>query len=555
MSPTYLAPFANHLWQSTLVAGVAGLIILALRSNQARVRHWVWLAASCKFLIPLSVLVALGDHIQWWAAPAITPSNLSAVTYEVTQPFTAPPVSSPLLAAVPRAAISFPEVLWGVWACGFLGITCAWWVRWRRIEAAVRAGSPVHLEIPIKVMSSPTLLEPGVFGVFRPVLLLPECIFARLTPTQLNAVIAHELCHVRHRDNLVAAIHMLVETVFWFHPLVWWIGKRMVEERERACDEEVLRRSTEPLVYAEGILNVCKLYVESPLVCVAGVTGSNLKKRITEIMAHRIAHNRNCGKRILLAAVAVGAAAGPVAIGFLHAPVGRAQSQATVASAKFEVASIKPTDPTFDGRLVEMPPDDSRVTIRGMTLKGLIQIAYNPGFGLLHPSLVTGGPKWYDHNRYDIFAKSEGHRIPSHEERKQMLKALLEERFKLTFHRESKRTTVLALTAGKNGPRMKEGTPDSSGAPSTLLKGRSMTGRNASMAELAAILQPMMPLVDPTHADFPVLDRTGLTGRFDFNLAWAPDETEAGEFGGTPPNSNLPDLFTAIQEQLGLNWD
>ena len=58
---------------------------------------------------------------------------------------------------------------------------------------------------------------------------------------QLEAVIAHELCHVRHRDNLIAAIHMFVETVFWFHPLVWWIGKRMVEERERACDEEVLR--------------------------------------------------------------------------------------------------------------------------------------------------------------------------------------------------------------------------------------------------------------------------------------------------------------------------
>jgi bla regulator protein blaR1 len=84
--------------------------------------------------------------------------------------------------------------------------------------------------------------------------LLPEGIFDRLTPTQLEAVIAHELCHVRHRDNLIAAIHMFVETAFWFHPLVWWIGKRMVEERERACDEEVLRLGSEPRVYAEGIL-------------------------------------------------------------------------------------------------------------------------------------------------------------------------------------------------------------------------------------------------------------------------------------------------------------
>ena len=85
----------------------------------------------------------------------------------------------------------------------------------------------------------------------------------------MEAVIAHEVCHVRHRDNLIAAIHMLVETVFWFHPLVWWIGKRMVDDRERACDEEVLRLGSEPRVYAEGILSVCKLDAESPLACVS----------------------------------------------------------------------------------------------------------------------------------------------------------------------------------------------------------------------------------------------------------------------------------------------
>src|SRR5438552_651971 len=83
-----------------------------------------------------------------------------------------------------------------------------------------------------------------------------------LRPPQLEAVLAHELCHVRRRDNLVASIHMIVEAIFWFHPLVWWIGAKLVEERERACDEEVLRLGSEPRVYAEGIVNVCKLYRE-----------------------------------------------------------------------------------------------------------------------------------------------------------------------------------------------------------------------------------------------------------------------------------------------------
>jgi hypothetical protein len=179
MNPAYLAPFANHLWQSTLFAGVAGSLTLALRDNRARVRHGVWLAASCKFLIPLSVLIALGGDIRWRTTPKITPSNLSVVMGEVSQPFTAPVVSSPLLSTAPPASSPLPAVLWGIWACGFLGISFGWWIRWRRVRAAVRAASLVHLELPVKAMSSPALLEPGVFGVVRPVLLLPEGIFDR----------------------------------------------------------------------------------------------------------------------------------------------------------------------------------------------------------------------------------------------------------------------------------------------------------------------------------------------------------------------------------------
>ena len=69
----------------------------------------------------------------------------------------------------------------------------------------------------------------------KPVLLLPEGITDRLTPAQLEAVLAHQLCHVRRRDNLTGAIHMVVEAAFWFHPLVWWIGSRLVDEAEQAA--------------------------------------------------------------------------------------------------------------------------------------------------------------------------------------------------------------------------------------------------------------------------------------------------------------------------------
>jgi bla regulator protein blaR1 len=81
-----------------------------------------------------------------------------------------------------------------------------------------------------------------------------------LTSEQLKAIFDHELCHVECRDNLTALLHMLVEAIFWFHPLVWWVGARLVDERERACDEAVLQAGNAPEVYAEGILEVCKLY-------------------------------------------------------------------------------------------------------------------------------------------------------------------------------------------------------------------------------------------------------------------------------------------------------
>ena len=87
----------------------------------------------------------------------------------------------------------------------------------------------------------------------------------RLTPPQLKAIMAHELCHIRRRYHVATAIHMGVETLFWFHPLVWWLGARLMEERERAGDEEVLLAGSEPQVYAEGILKICGLYLESPL--------------------------------------------------------------------------------------------------------------------------------------------------------------------------------------------------------------------------------------------------------------------------------------------------
>jgi regulation of enolase protein 1 (concanavalin A-like superfamily) len=111
------------------------------------------------------------------------------------------------------------------------------------------------------------------------------------------------VCHARRRDNLALAIQMAVEAAFWFYPLVWWMGARLIEEQERACDEDVLRLGCKPQVYAESILRVCQFYLELPPVCVAGVTGSNLKRRMERIMNHRVPKQLGLGKKILIGGV------------------------------------------------------------------------------------------------------------------------------------------------------------------------------------------------------------------------------------------------------------
>jgi len=335
--PDYMLPFANHLWQSTLFVIAVWAIVLMLRRNRAAVRHRLWLAASVKFLVPFSLLAGIGSHFQWQTQP-VTPSHpVSVIVETMSQPFSVSiPSVVPTNTSAARQASRFPAVLIGVWLCGVAASLLWWFIRWRQVRRAVRLAVPSNLDGPLRVMYGPARFEPGVFGIFRPVLLLPEYIAHRFTPAQLQAVLAHELCHARRRDNLAMAIHMSVEALFWFHPLVWFIEARLIEEQERACDEEVLRLGSDPEVYAESILKICEYYLTSPLICVAGITGSNLKKRIEDIMKNRVPLQLSLGRALLLSAAAISALAGPVIIGIGNVKMAGAQSQPavrTVASA------------------------------------------------------------------------------------------------------------------------------------------------------------------------------------------------------------------------------
>src|SRR6185437_15001715 len=214
--------------------------------------------------------------------------------------------------------------------------------RWRRISVGIRNSAPLRegrevkalrrleqaggVQRKIEIFLSRASLEPGILGIVRPVLVWPQGISDRLEDSHLEAILAHEVWHVRRNDNLAAAIHMIVEAIFWFHPLVWWLGARLVKERERACGEGVLELGGERRAYAEGILKVCEFCLTSPLDCMAGVAGGDLKKRMVSIMTEQTLQRVDFGRKLLLGTAGLAVIAGPIVLGTLHAAPTRAES-------------------------------------------------------------------------------------------------------------------------------------------------------------------------------------------------------------------------------------
>ena len=143
----------------------------------------------------------------------------------------------------------------------------------REAEALERVSRMMACPVRIQLLRCDASIEPGVLGVFQPKLFWPNRLSDRLSDAELESLLAHEVCHVCRRDNLTALIHVVVETLFWFHPAVWWVGSRLVTERERACDEEVLQMGTDNRSYAEGILKVCSFGFRSSVAFVAGIAG------------------------------------------------------------------------------------------------------------------------------------------------------------------------------------------------------------------------------------------------------------------------------------------
>jgi TonB family protein len=339
LSQWFWPAFANHIWQTTLLAGLAGLAVVWLKRAPARARYAVWLMVFAKLLLPSTALLFVAQFWGGKLARLLTKTELPTasltIIFENTQSlgeFAAPFVTVEFAAhATHTSHNELYCLLTAVWLLGIGFLLVGWLYQRRRFvqtlqigwsitagrefESLQRLRKRLSCTREVGLVLAPNFAEPGVGGIWRPIIVLPTGMAERLTDAELDAVLLHELLHVRHWDNLLATVQMLVCCLCWFHPLVWWLDRRLLAEREWVCDEAVLRWQGTPQIYAASLWKVAQFglgWSSTSLGNVAGVSrmgGSNLKRRIEAMLQNEFPTRLSWPQRLLIGAAFTGLAA------------------------------------------------------------------------------------------------------------------------------------------------------------------------------------------------------------------------------------------------------
>jgi uncharacterized protein (TIGR03435 family) len=211
----------------------------------------------------------------------------------------------------------------------------------------------------------------------------------------------------------------------------------------------------------------------------------------------------------------------------------------------FEVATVKLTNP--DQRNGGIRIQGHQFSATNLSVSNLLLMAYG-----MHPTQIVGAPDWIDKERYDVLGKPDVEGQPNQRRMQALLQKLLADRFSLKFHHEKRELSVYLMVAGKTGVKLTTAEGDPKGDPAMYSTGPfTLYAKNATMADFAGYLQRGV-------VDRPVLDRTGLTGRYDFGMIWRP-EVPLGGPGNNPPLpadlESREDVYTAIQQEVGLKLE
>lgn len=552
--------------------------------------HFVWQGAAIGTVYAIARKRASAPNVRYLLACAALAAMAAApvVTWWMTGP-TAGAVSGPAAVSVPvrlsNAVRSAPNVRFvsissdaaapllpwvvAVWLAGAASL----WVRliggWifaarlrtrlvRRAPAAWqqlldRLRHRMRVSVPVQLLLSPLVEAPAVVGWIRPVVLAPVGALANLSAEQMEALLLHELAHIRRYDYLVNMLQSAVETLLFYHPAVWWVSGHMRAERELCCDDAAVAATGDALLYARALAELSTL-------CRPVVMAAN-----GGALAHRI--GRLLGKP--RPAPRTWPGTGSLAAALLPVIAAVAMFGQSGGKPKFEVASIKP-DPEQGNTGLRLRPG-------GLTANGPLKVMMIRAYGV-QSFQIAGGPEWTNSERYAVDAKAAGN--PGREQVSLMLQSLLEDRFQLKVHRETRELPVFNLVIARGGPKLSD--PKENGciegdAPPlpnggrmpvpgsvptpvarcggltiTLEKGGvRMFGGKIAMAEIAKVLAPTLGRM--------VIDRTGITRLFDVDLHFVPDDTTA-LLPPPPPDGAAseplsPPIFSALSEQLGLRLE
>ena len=324
----------HFCWQSTAIAIVYGVVDRCATRASASVRYGIAMLALA--LMPLAALVTFVEQ-----ARLVSPVQSNEQQFVVSQlgtmhtalveqlPIAAPAVSNGELWIADHASMLLP-FLDGVWLAGVvvLGLRAAggWW-QLRLLRRRAQAVIPQHLRASFDLLAaryrirrrvvlrvSDEVISPMVFGVFRTVVLMPIGAALSLPPEQLEAVLAHELAHVRRWDYLCNLFQTSVECLFFFQPAVWWVSRRAREFREVCCDEVAAKACADPVIYAEALLTLEEQRTQPLRLAVAlHGNGGTLLNRVRRVMGEKTMEQRSMsGMRM--------AAVGVVLMGLYAAP-------------------------------------------------------------------------------------------------------------------------------------------------------------------------------------------------------------------------------------------
>ena len=312
----------QFVWQGVLIAGLSAIALYALRRSAADVRYVV---ATLGLSLMLTMPAVTG--VQTWRsleATAVASGPIAAdsgpthsglgdesssvARAVIPQTFT---VSSPLENIARQAADpKWLGLMLLVWTAGvvFLSLRLlAGWLWVQRMKShgtapapeqwhavVVRLSRRLHVARPIHLLQSSVVHVPTVVGWVRPVILMPVSALAGMAPRQLEAILAHELAHIRRHDYLVNLLQSLVETLLFYHPAVWWLSRRIRMERENCCDDLAVTLCGDPYTYARALADLEELRAAAPDLAVAA-TGGSLLQRIRRLLGESAHDGRTPG--------------------------------------------------------------------------------------------------------------------------------------------------------------------------------------------------------------------------------------------------------------------